>query len=42
MVGWSRCVKSGWYGEMLIKEFENAGYAVKVTETTRLRSEIVD
>ena len=33
--------QSGRYGEMLIKEFENAGYAVKVTETTRLRSEIV-
>ena len=33
--------QSGRYGEMLIKEFENAGYAVKVTETTRLRSEVV-
>ena len=33
--------QSGRYGEMLIKEFENAGYVVKVTEVTRIRSEIV-
>ena len=33
--------QSGRYGEMLIKEFENAGYVMKVTEVTRIRSEIV-
>ena len=33
--------QSGRYSEMLIKEFENAGYVMKVTEVTRIRSEIV-
>ena len=33
--------QSGRYSEMLIKEFENAGHVVKVTEVTRIRSEIV-